>query len=56
MKFEKFRYWIASKILGGLILSPMDREKEKQQWIKDHLDEGNTLTLTYVVTERPSVH
>jgi 1,2-phenylacetyl-CoA epoxidase catalytic subunit len=41
---KKLRHWLAEKILGAKI---GDTETVRQEWIKEQLKHGNTVTLTY---------
>lgn len=50
---KRFRLWLASKILGHEIT---DIEVARQEWIAEHLKQGDTITLSYVVEEKPLVH
>lgn len=49
----RFRLWLASKILGHKIT---DIEVARQEWIAEHLKKGYTITLSYVVEEKPAIH
>ncbi len=53
MKFKKLRFWLAGKILGGMVIEEMgDRlHKEKKLWQEQQLKFGNTVTLEFEVTE-----
>lgn len=49
MIFSNFRFWLASKILGGLVVQEIDIQAEKNRWVKEQLDHGNIVTLEYSV-------
>ena len=51
MKFQKQRYWLASKILGGMIVSEYDAKAEEKKWQEKQLKFGNTVTLEFSVVE-----
>lgn len=49
MKFKTFRYWLASKILGALIIEEVILKDEKAKWVKEQLDMGNSVTMDYSI-------
>lgn len=52
MRFKKFRFWLASKILGGAIVEDTDKllNDAHMSWMQRQLDLGNEVTLEYAVT------
>lgn len=51
---EKFRYWLAEKIIGNPIRTVAEVKAEaKAEFEREQLEHGNTVTLTYVVTPAP---
>ena len=49
-RLKTIRYWLASKILGGLIVEEFSLAEEKMKWAKEQLNQGNSVTLEYKVT------
>lgn len=57
MPVNKFRFWLASKIIGGKIgtesvesIVEKRLEEAQHEWVKRQLAFGNSITLEYKVT------
>lgn len=53
MRFQKIRFWLASKILGGMVINEYDREVEtkklENQWMERQLKLGKPVYIEYEV-------